>query len=257
MRGLFDKSKAFVRAGPVASRRDGPNPIGGVTGDLCRPLIASSVPGRTGRHRAWGRFDDGRATESSSSYLSDTTIQDFDQVLRAAVAGEEWAAAVFFHALQPSLLRYLRWEEPAVADDLAGETWLAVAERIKDFKGGEAALRAWVFAVARRRLADHRRRGARRSTRPVPPEQLDGVPGGVDPADLVLEALSAQDAIDQLVAVLSPEQAEVLVLRIVARLSVEEVAQMVDKRPGTVRVIQHRALQRLRAVKDKPATRGA
>lgn len=162
-----------------------------------------------------------------------------------------------FRALQPSLLRYLRWEEPGAADDLAGETWLAVAGRIKDFNGGEAALRAWVFSVARRRLADHRRRGARRLTRPVPPEQLGDVPGGVDPADLVLEALSAQQAIEQLVATLSQEQAEVLVLRVVARLSIEDVAQILGKRPGTVRVTQHRALQRLRAVKDKPATRGA
>jgi RNA polymerase sigma-70 factor, ECF subfamily len=131
-----------------------------------------------------------------------------------------------------------------------------VAENIRLFQGDESALRGWVFSVARRRLADHRRRGARRQTKPVAPQDLSEVPGGDDPADLVLEALSAQQAIDHLVAALSPGQAEVLVLRIVARLSVEDVAQILGKRPATVRVIQHRALERLRceAVDDQPAT---
>jgi RNA polymerase sigma-70 factor (ECF subfamily) len=166
--------------------------------------------------------------------------------LEAARAGAEWAAAILFDALQPALLRYLRWEEPGAADDLGGETWLAVAQRIRDFTGGEEALRGWVFSIARRRLADHRRRGARRRTQLVAPQDLFEVPGGEDPADLVLEALSAQQAIDHLVAALSPGQAEVLVLRIVARLSVQDVAQILGKRPETVRVIEHRALQRLR-----------
>jgi RNA polymerase sigma-70 factor (ECF subfamily) len=165
--------------------------------------------------------------------------------------------AVLFDALQPSLLRYLRWEEPGAADDLAGETWLAVAERIRQFTGDEPALRAWVFSVARRRLADHRRRGARRRTHPVAPQDLHEVPGGEDPANLVIEALSAQEAIDHLVATLTPGQAEVLVLRIVGRLSVEDVAQILGKRPGTVRVIEHRALRRLgrEGVDTMPATR--
>jgi RNA polymerase sigma-70 factor (ECF subfamily) len=186
--------------------------------------------------------------------VAGTIIDDFERVLRAAAAGEEWAAAILFDALQPSLLRYLRWQEPGAADDLAGETWLAVAERIGAFTGDEAALRAWVFSVARRRLADHRRRGARRRTQPVAPLDLNWVPGGEDPAALVLETLSAQQVIDHLVAALSPEQAEVLVLRVVAHLSVEDVAQMLGKRPGTVRVIQHRALRRLsrEVVVDEP-----
>ncbi len=186
-----------------------------------------------------------RVIRAATRYGGVTTIESFEEVLNAASAGENWAAAVLFDALQPSLLRYLRWAEPRAADDLAGETWLAVAERIHDFTGDERAFRAWVFSVARRRLADHLRRGARRRTQPVDPYDLNEVPGGEDPADMVLDALSAQQAIDYLVANLSPGQAEVLVLRVVARLGVEDVAQIVGKRPGTVRVLEHRALRRL------------
>lgn len=166
-------------------------------------------------------------------------------MLEAARGGEEWAAAVLFRAFQPSLLRYLRWQEPAVAEDISGETWLALAGHIGQFEGDEAALRGWVFSVARRRLADHRRRAARRRTHPVGPEDLLGTPGGPDPAEVAVDALSAQEAIDLLTAGLSRDQAEVLVLRVVAGMSVEEVARMLGKRPGTVRVLQHRALRQL------------
>ena len=195
------------------------------------------------------------AHRAAARYGARTTIDDFDEVLAAASAGDEWAAALLFDALQPSLLRYLRWEEPGAADDLAGETWLAMAEHIGDFTGDEAAVRAWMFSVARRRLADHRRRAARRRTQPVAPHELPEAPGGSDPADLVVEALSTQQAIDHLVARLSREQAEVIVLRVVAGLSVEDVARILRKRLGTVRVIQHRALRRLgrKAGIDKPA----
>jgi RNA polymerase sigma-70 factor (ECF subfamily) len=48
-----------------------------------------------------------------------------------------------------------------------------------------------------------------------------------------------------LTSVLPAEQAEVLMLRVVGGLPVEEVARVVGKRPGTVRVLQHRALRRL------------
>jgi RNA polymerase sigma-70 factor (ECF subfamily) len=178
-------------------------------------------------------------------YAVHTAIDDFEQVLEAARAGQEWAASVLFRALQPALLRYLRWQEPAAADDIAGETWLAVAERIGGFEGDEAALRSWLFAVARKRVADHRRRGARRRTHPVSPEELGDRAGGTDPAELVVDSLSAQEAVRALTAGLSQDQAEVLVLRVVGGLSVEEVARIVGKRPGTVRVLQHRALRRL------------
>jgi RNA polymerase sigma-70 factor, ECF subfamily len=182
---------------------------------------------------------------AAGAYRGRAGIDDFDRVVEAARAGEEWAAAVLFRAWQPSLLRYLRWQEPAVADDVAGETWLALAEHIGHFQGDEAALHGWLFSVARRRVADHRRRGARRRTQPVDHEQLVEVEGGPDPADTAVESLSAQDAVRVITAALSPDQAEVIVLRVVAGMTTDEVAAVLGKRPGTIRVLQHRAVRRL------------
>ena len=66
-----------------------------------------------------------------------------------------------------------------------------------------------------------------------------------DPAELVTGRMSAQDAIAALTSALPAEQAEIVVLRVVGGLPVEEVARVIGKKPGAVRVLQHRALRRL------------
>jgi RNA polymerase sigma-70 factor, ECF subfamily len=61
----------------------------------------------------------------------------------------------------------------------------------------------------------------------------------------VLERLTAQGAVETLVAELTPDQAEAVRLRVVGGLSVSETARIMDREPGTVRVLCHRALRRL------------
>jgi RNA polymerase sigma-70 factor (ECF subfamily) len=170
-------------------------------------------------------------------------------VLAAAEQGEHWALTGLFRAYQPSLLRYLRGQEPSVADDLAGDVWVAVARRLSRFVGDELAFRSWLFTIARCRLVDHRRKMARRRTDLMGDERIDlsnnGARYGRDPAVLVLEQLSAQEAVDRLVADLTPEQAEAVMLRVVAGFDVGEVARIMGRTPGSVRVLCHRALRRL------------
>jgi RNA polymerase sigma-70 factor, ECF subfamily len=137
-----------------------------------------------------------------------------------------------------------------MAEDLASETWLAVAERLGAFEGGELAFRGWLYSIARRRLSDHRRRSARRRTSTAPQTVFEGVGADADPAELVGSRLSAQVAIERLAGLLPPEQAEVIVLRVVGGLPVEEVSRILHKRPGTIRVLQHRALRRLATKAD-------
>ena len=171
----------------------------------------------------------------------------FPMVLAAARRGEDWAAEVLFTDLQPRVLRFLRSAEPRAADDLAGEVWLAMAQGIGRFDGDLTGFRAWVFTIARRRLADHRRTAVRRATDPVVGEWFAARPAGSsdDPVELALDGLSAQASIDLIVSMLPPDQAEVLLLRIVADLDVARVAEVLDRTPNWVRVTQHRALRRL------------
>ena len=63
----------------------------------------------------------------------------------------------------------------------------------------------------------------------------------------------AHDEVRELLAVLSPDQRDVVLLRIVADLSVEEVARLLGKREGAVKALQHRALAALRRHLDARA----
>lgn len=169
----------------------------------------------------------------------------FAAVLAAARSGEAWAVEVLFVDMQPRLLRFLRSIEPRVADDTAGEVWLAMAKGIFHFEGNLDGFRAWVFSIARRRVADHRRTAVRRRTDPVDYDYFRDRASTADISEEAIAALSGQEAIDLITRLLPPEQVEVLMLRIVADLDVAHVAEVMDRPQTWVRVTQHRALRRL------------
>lgn len=165
----------------------------------------------------------------------------FEGVLAAAKTGAEWALAALYREFQPGLLRYFRTQAAADADDLASEVWLAAAAGLGRFEGDETGFRRWLFTIAHRRLVDLRRRDARRQS------LLRSLERSVDrgPLDSEAEALGASEAALALIAGLPPDQAEVVLLRVVGRLDTEDVAAILGKKPGAVRVLQHRALKRL------------
>jgi RNA polymerase sigma-70 factor (ECF subfamily) len=168
----------------------------------------------------------------------------FPELLVAAQGGDERAFAVLWRDLQPAVLRYFQVVAGEAAEDLAADTWVTVVRGLGRFRGDEGAFRAWVFTAARHRAIDWHRRAARRPTVPVPVEALAGRPGPDDPVAQVLEGQSTRAAL-ALLAELPPDQAEVVALRVLGGLEVAEVARIVGKRPGTVRVLAHRGLRRL------------
>lgn len=171
--------------------------------------------------------------------------REFPAVLAAARAGDDVAMGILFRDLHPRLLRYLHGQEARTAEDLAGEVWLAVAHGLRTFDGDAVGFRAWVFSIARRRVADHRRRGIRRATHPVAPEALVDLAGSDDPARTAVGRVSGQAAAELITSLLPADQAEVILLRVLADLGVDEVAEVMGKTSNWVRVTQHRALRRL------------
>lgn len=172
---------------------------------------------------------------------------DFAEILPAARAGGEWALAILYRRHHPAVVRYLRAKSGQDAEDIASQTWLDVARNLSSFRGDEDAFRGWVFTIARRRLVDHGRRRSRRPEAPTADTGDDSVGSERDPAELAVEAMTGDAAARRIVDLLPASQAEVVLLRVVAGLDVAAVAEITGKRPGTVRVLQHRALQRLAA----------
>ena len=171
--------------------------------------------------------------------------QRFDDVLSAARAGGEWAWAEIYRDLAPVVLGYLRAQGAAEPDDVTGEVFLQVVRDIARFDGDECAFRAWVFTIAHHRLVDARRRSRRRPVDPVPAETIaEHAPVGDVEEDALDELAGAR--VRELLGTLSLAQREVLLLRILGGLTVEQVARAVGRRPGAVKALQRRGLATLK-----------
>jgi RNA polymerase sigma factor (sigma-70 family) len=169
----------------------------------------------------------------------------FTDTLAAAQAGAAWALRALYDDLAPAVTGYLRLRGAAEADDVTSDTFLDVFRGLESFDGDEAAFRSWVFTIAHRRLIDERRRRGRRPPTVPLDESAEPVGGNVEEEALDgLVASWARDALD----VLTDEQRTVILLRVVADLSAEQVAQVLGKRPDAIRAVQHRGLRRLRRV---------
>lgn len=165
--------------------------------------------------------------------------------LRAAQAGEAWALRVVYDELAPRVHGYLRARGAGEPEDLTSEVFLAVFPRLPSVIGGEAGLRALVFSVAHARLVDDvRARSRRPSVSPYDP-QTDGRAAASSEQEAL--ALLATEQVRALLCDLPDAQRDVLLLRVMSDLTVEQVAQAVGRSQGAVKQLQRRALKSLRA----------
>ena len=172
----------------------------------------------------------------------------FEHVLSEAQAGAGWAFTRLYKSLAPAVAGYLRAQGADNPDDLTSEVFIKVLTGTGSFAGSEAQFRSWVFTIARCRLIDARRA----KTRAHEEETLNGgsqhdVQGPTSAAaeDEALARLAAE-RVAKLLGELSPGQRDVLALRLIARMSVEEVATTLGKQPSAVKALQRRALATLR-----------
>lgn len=165
---------------------------------------------------------------------------NFPQVLTAARTGADWAWTNIYRDLAPSVLGYLRARGAREPEDLTGEVFLQLVRDLSRFEGGERDFRAWVFVIAHHRLIDDRRQRARRPVEPAD-ELLQAKLRSPDAESEALDSIAA-DRLRQVIGRLSPEQRDVLLLRVMGDLTVTEVAKAIGKSPGAVKALQRRGL---------------
>src|SRR5262245_41301755 len=167
-----------------------------------------------------------------------------EEVISRAREGDRDALAQIWRAYNHLLLRYFRGKGMADAEDLASTVWLEVANGLRRFQGSENDFRRWLFTIAARRRIDDIR-SAKRRDQVYPADGQWVAPVSTASAADESEQAQALDRALALVRSLPPDQAEAVLLRVVADLSVAEVAQIMGRREGAVRVLVHRGLKRL------------
>jgi RNA polymerase sigma-70 factor (ECF subfamily) len=166
----------------------------------------------------------------------------FAETLTAAQRGDGRAFERLLAPVLRDVAGYLRAQVRTEAEDLLQDVLVSVYRALGRFVGDEAQFRTWLFTCARHRVIDHRR--APRRTSPLG-DGADLLPASVDVEAEAIGRVSATGTL-ALLDRLPEMQRQVLLLRIVGQLDVAETAAVLSLRSGTVRVLQHRALQALR-----------
>jgi RNA polymerase sigma factor (sigma-70 family) len=171
--------------------------------------------------------------------------EQFPRILAAACAGGEWAWRELYEAVAPQLTRYLRARGVPEPDDVVGEIFVKVVRYIDGFDGDEAAFRTWVFTIGRNLVVDDLRKRMRRPVDVVPDDQLlKAAPRG-DAEDDAMRRLTTVH-VEEVLAHLSIDQRDVLLLRILGGLTIGEIAPVVGKKEGAVKMLQARGLAAIR-----------
>jgi RNA polymerase sigma-70 factor (ECF subfamily) len=168
-------------------------------------------------------------------------LGDAELVERARLGDvDAWSDIV--QLLGPRVQGYARGKGITDAEDVVQDVFMAAAERIGDFDGDWRSFRSWIFSIAYRQIVNRYRAPGREDTE-LPPALPD--PAST-PDDQVVARETASEAVEALGRLTDAER-DVVLLRVVAGLDTDEVAAAVSKRPGNVRVIQSRALRKVRA----------
>src|SRR4051794_20155636 len=154
---------------------------------------------------------------------------------------ERAAFAVLYDRYVTRVYRYCyrRLENRHDAEDATSAIFTRALDRLDDYRGGSFA--AWLFAIARSSLADQHRRSANL----LQLDQLKLVDDRDAPENAIARAADAE-SVNALLMELETDQREVMELRL-AGLSGREIAEAMDRSVDAVKMLQLRAMKRLRA----------
>ncbi len=183
---------------------------------------------------------------SLSSQTRRSSGLDDDTLIQRARKLDDEAWQIIFTQHYPRLYGYLYYRvgDPNVAEDLCGEVFERAVKNIHRFKPRDGGLAGWLTRIAQNLAHDYyRRRGSR------PPEPLElneaWLDVGDDPSDHIITNENTE-YLRRALQRLTPDQRDVILLRFIAQMRTSEVASVMNKTPGAVKALQHRALAALR-----------
>jgi RNA polymerase sigma-70 factor, ECF subfamily len=176
-----------------------------------------------------------------------------DSVVASAQDGDRDALHVIYEALAPSVYGYLRAKGVEDAEGVTSDVFVALLPQIERVTGGAAGLRKLTFTIAHARMVDDHRNRARlpASIAYEPADDTRTVGSAEDDAADGLATARVRAVLD----LLPEDQREVLTLRVIADLTIEQVAAVMGRTPGAVKQLQRRGMIAVRkAVAERQVT---
>lgn len=201
-------------------------------------------------------METGKGTMLPLLLLALPDLADEDRLLVQARRGDRKAIARIYDSFFEPVYRFIRWrvDDAAVAEDLTSEVFLKFLAALRSEHAPRDSLRGWLFRVARNVLHDHYRRA-------TPVNGLDDSLPLVTEGDMESDLQARLDAerVRRALAMLAPDQQEVLILRFGQMMSLQDTAESMGKSVSAIKSLQFRAvdtLRRLLAESETEATHG-
>jgi RNA polymerase sigma-70 factor (ECF subfamily) len=183
-----------------------------------------------------------RSTDGSGKRSSRKRDKENGLILQAK-QGDKQAIGELYSGHVDAIYRYIwpRVRDDAAAEDLTAQVFLKALEGLPAYEPSGKPFLAWLYRIAYARIVDHWRKQDRRATLPLD----DTLPAREPRPEELLEAEDDWVTAVDLLAQLTDDQQEVLMLRFIGEMSLSEVAETVGKTVGATKALQHRALASL------------
>jgi RNA polymerase sigma-70 factor (ECF subfamily) len=182
-----------------------------------------------------------------ASWGNQRPCDDEHRLVEQAIEGNVEAFAALYACYLEQIYRYIyyRVADEADAEDLTEEVFVRAWEALPGFELKQHPLKSWLYRIAHNLVIDHQRR-----RKPVPMPEGDTLVTASSAAIPEESVMLAHDAAVLVAAIkeLDEEEQQVVILRFVEDLTHKEVAEIIGKTEGASRVIQHRALHKLKRV---------
>ena len=173
--------------------------------------------------------------------------QDEIGLVRKAAEGDSSAFGALYDKYQPAIYRFifLKVSHREEAEDITHQAFLSAWEHLPSFRYEHASFSSWIYRIARNKVIDHYR--TRKISTPIEsiPDELAAVEmnaaGDVDAKHDMIRAYRA-------LAQLSDDQRDVIIMRFINELPYATIAHALGKNQATIRVIQYRALAKLKKI---------
>ena len=169
------------------------------------------------------------------------TTNDSELVSRAK-KGDHGALTQIYERYAAAIYRYIyfRVGEVELAEDLQAEVFLKMLEGIHRYEDRGWSISSWLYRIAHDRTIDTLR--LRRNRKHIP---LESWGGSCDGPEITVDAQLVYEELFRMIAELTLPQRQVILLRFMADMSVQEVARTLGRTEGAVKALQHRGLRSL------------
>lgn len=173
-------------------------------------------------------------------------IASEQEAIRRAQAGDRDGISHLYEKYHLSIYRYLYYRvgDAAAAEDLCSDTFLRMLRSLPQYRPDSVSFQAWLFQIARNLSIDHYRKSAFRDHSPIE----DAVSSPEEPVDTTVQRTLDQEHLRKALTQLPDDQRDVLILRFVSGMPVQQAAQTLHKSEDAIKGLQRRALIALRQI---------